>query len=115
VSDGLLGDLTHILERSGVGAVVKEGYLPLADLARFTDDISAARECLLAGGDDYELLFCAPCQVRDQIAALSSPALPLHRIGHITDKAGLHLIDLHGTPQPILRLGFDHFAPSSTP
>ncbi|MEY3201783.1 MAG: thiamine-phosphate kinase [Pseudomonadota bacterium] len=115
VSDGLLGDLAHILERSAVGAVVEDACLPLADLSRFTDDITAASECLLAGGDDYELLFCAPSQLREQIIALSSPALPLHRIGRITGEPGLHLLDPNGTPQPLARLGFDHFANSTTP
>jgi thiamine-monophosphate kinase len=113
VSDGVLGDLSHILERSGVGAVVEDARLPLADLARFTDDTQCARECLLAGGDDYELLFCAAPDRRDAIAALSTPALPLHRIGHITDEPGLRFLNHDGTALPLTRLGFDHFPNSS--
>jgi thiamine-monophosphate kinase len=110
VSDGVLGDLAHILERSGVGAVVEEACLPLADLARFTADAAAARQCLLSGGDDYELLFCAPANRREMIAALATPALPLFRIGHISAEPGLHLLDIQGRRLPLERTGFDHFA-----
>ena len=117
VSDGLLGDLTHILECAEVGAVIEDTLLPLGDLARYTDHTSLARECLLAGGDDYELLFCAAPTQRERLGALAATLdLPLHRIGHITaDEAQtLNLVDANGTPLPLVRRGFDHFKNSTS-
>ncbi|MCX6917538.1 MAG: thiamine-phosphate kinase, partial [Verrucomicrobia bacterium] len=60
VSDGLLADLGHILERSGVAATVHADRLPDAVARACPNDPGLARHCLLAGGDDYELVFTAP-------------------------------------------------------
>src|SRR5574337_1127766 len=70
VSDGLLGDLGHILEQSAVGALVDEAALPLAPLLASGADAALARRCLLSGGDDYELLFTAPPDHREAVVAL---------------------------------------------
>jgi thiamine-monophosphate kinase len=85
VSDGLLGDLQHILRRSGVGACLQLDALPssplLAALPR-----TQQHDAVLAGGDDYELLFTAPPAQRTRIDALSTQLrLPLHRIGSIVE------------------------------
>jgi thiamine-monophosphate kinase len=111
VSDGLLGDLGHILACSGVGAVVDEAALPLAPLLATGADPALVRRCLLAGGDDYELLFTAPPAGRDQLEALGrSLCLPLHRIGQITDQATTLLLrDTHGRYSPVAAVGYDHF------
>jgi len=79
VSDGLLGDLNHILELSRVGAVVDEAALPLAALLEACGDpVRAVRACT-SGGDDYELLFAAPTDPRPDVADLSARlALPRH-------------------------------------
>lgn len=116
VSDGLLGDLAHILERSRLAARINETALPLADLLRFTDDARLAKSCLLSGGDDYELLFCAPPQHRDAIARLAGP-LPLHRIGTLIEGSPdtLILTDAQGRDQPLDPRGFDHFADTDCP
>lgn len=112
VSDGLLGDLGHILERSALGAEVDVPALPLAPLLAAGADLSRARRCALAGGDDYELLFAAPPSRRDAVAALSSRLdLPLHRIGSFTAQAGeLRLREADGSTSAALRGSFDHFA-----
>ena len=73
VSDGLVADLGHILETSGVGAALHADALPLSEAAR---DLPGARDAALAGGDDYELLFTAPSKRRAEIAALCAPARP---------------------------------------
>jgi len=113
VSDGLTGDLGHILERSDVGAIVDLAAVPRS-AALGTKIVGAERglalACLLAGGDDYELCFCALPAVRariDEIAA--SLALPLTRIGAITARGGLVVRDEHGMPLPALPRAFDHF------
>ena len=113
VSDGLLADLGHIAERSGVDAEVLERLLPRLPAAV---DATLARQCQLAGGDDYELLFAAPPAKRSPLAELAAQLeLPLWRIGHITagnDGAAGHvkLIDELGQALPLDRKGFDHFA-----
>ena len=89
VSDGLVGDLGHILERSAVGATVELAAIPRSPaLARLAggDERALALECLLAGGDDYELCFTAPRAAADRVAAIAaSTAVPLTRIGAITE------------------------------
>jgi len=107
VSDGFAQDLGHILERSGVGAVVRYADLPKFRIA----DAALEQRCVLAGGDDYELLFTAPPAARAAIEALAAPlGLPLSRVGSIQAGAPrLQLLDAQGramrTPP-----GFDHFA-----
>lgn len=114
VSDGLTGDLGHILERSGVGAVIDVARLPVAPhLASLFDgpDRALALSCALAGGDDYELCFAAPEAERGRIAGLAGKLrVPLTRIGVITDGAGLVVRDESGAALPSLPRAFDHFA-----
>jgi len=111
VSDGLLGDLGHILECSGVGAVVDDAALPLAPLLATGALPALARRSLLSGGDDYELLFTAPPARRAKITALGpSLGLALHRIGEITEQAGTLLLrEAAGRLSPVASAGYDHF------
>jgi thiamine-monophosphate kinase len=114
VSDGLVGDLAHILERSAVGATVDLAAIPRSPaLARLAggDDRALALECLLAGGDDYELCFTAPRALADRVATIAaSTALPLARIGAITAGPGLVVRDERGVPLPAVPRAYDHFA-----
>lgn len=112
ISDGLLGDLGHILERSGVGAIVDVERLPLDALQACGADAALARRCLLAGGDDYELLFAAPPAARGTIAAIGNRlGLALHRIGSLSDNAGeLWLREADGRLLASTPRGYDHFA-----
>jgi len=112
VSDGLLADLGHILESSGVGAEIEWEKLPRAEgLARCSDRALAA-ECLLAGGDDYELVFTAPPPMRTEIEALGRDLdLPLTRIGVVVPgKPQVRMFDAQGKIVPAPRKGYDHFA-----
>jgi thiamine-monophosphate kinase len=107
VSDGLLADLGHILDTSGVGAEVQAEALPLSAAAR---DLPGAREAALSGGDDYELLFTAPPKRRAEIEALSRQlALPLTRIGEIHAGAGLRVLDETGREIRVSNTGWQHF------
>lgn len=112
VSDGLVGDLAHILAASGVGAIVEIEALPLVALLASGIEPALAQRCVLAGGDDYELLFTAPPAQREAIAAIAAGlALPFSRIGSITANAGkLLLRDADGREHPPAERGFDHFA-----
>ena len=109
VSDGLLADLGHIAERSRLSAEVLHSQLP--PLPEGVDE-SLALDCLLAGGDDYELLFAAPPEQRSTLAALAVTLdLPLTRIGRfVAGSAEVRLLDALGNPIPRQRQGYDHFA-----
>lgn len=111
VSDGLLGDLGHILEQSAVGAVISASALPLAPLEAACGDAALAFRACTAGGDDYELLFTAPVARRAEVGALAERLhLPLHRIGSITPaEQGLRLRDHDGQLRPLAANGYDHF------
>jgi thiamine-monophosphate kinase len=114
VSDGLLGDLGHILARSGCGAQIETRWLEGSD-ATSPDLLSLSwnrrLDMALAGGDDYELLFTAPRAMRERIHAAGHDCdVPVTRIGEITEQPGMRVLDPQG--QPLLRrfASFDHFA-----
>ena len=123
VSDGLLGDLGHILKQSGVGATVAAdtaaglvaarafyaGAASPLDPSPSQDDW---RRWALAGGDDYELLFAAPLSKRGEVAAAGQASgTRLTRIGQIDAQPGLRLIDGQGQPLANNHVSFDHFGP----
>lgn len=111
ISDGLLGDLGHILERSRVGATLEFSALPTLPVAQAYLHEAVARECVLAGGDDYELCFTAPASRHDAVlAAAASASVAVTRIGHIHAEPGLTVIDVNGQPMHIDKTGYDHFA-----
>lgn len=112
VSDGLSGDLGHILAASGVGATL---HAP-AVLQATSDDLrgsgdARALEYALTGGDDYELVFTAPGIQRDAVAQAAIQAgVNVTRIGHIDAAPGLRLLDAQGREQALPGRAFDHFA-----
>lgn len=111
ISDGLLGDLGHILERSNVGAALEFAAVPTLPVAQAYLHEAVARDCVLAGGDDYELCFTAPAEKRDAVqAAAQSAGVPVTRIGRITAEPGLTVTDTSGRALAIERTGYDHFA-----
>ncbi len=117
VSDGLLGDLGHILKASGVGACIdiEATSKLIAASALFTGaaahfDTELLRQCTLAGGDDYELAFTAPPALREAVAgAAATAATPVARIGRISAEPGLRLADAQGRPLAGRYASFDHF------
>lgn len=110
VSDGLAGDLAHILERSGAGAMIEYQRIPRGKYFAALDKPDLERDCVLSGGDDYELLFSAPREHRAEIEALAPElGLALTRIGEIRRGAAqLEVLDAKGKPIAY-RGGFDHF------
>jgi thiamine-monophosphate kinase len=114
ISDGLVGDLDHVLAASGVGATLQLGAIPRSDALNRRlsgTERALALECLLAGGDDYELCFTVPEGRTTDVDALAK-ALPLAltRIGVIEKRAGLAVLDEGGHALPSLPRAFDHFA-----
>lgn len=117
VSDGLLGDLGHILELSSVGATVDSrcttplmaaAAYPQSDAWQF--DLKLQQQCTLAGGDDYELCFTAPAaRHADVLAAGAASGTTVHRIGRIDAEPGLRVIDANGALLQNRWKSFDHF------
>lgn len=112
VSDGLLADLGHILERSQVGAEIEFGSLPRSAALSDCPDPALAEQSLIAGGDDYELVFTAPVNRRAEVVAAGKTAgIGVTRIGRIVEGPSVaRLLDASGKSMPVPRHGFDHFA-----
>lgn len=118
VSDGLIGDLRHILRASGVGATLETA--PAAHLVAACAhpdwpgtgiDADKQLEFALAGGDDYELAFTAPVSAREAVQAAARQAqTPVSRIGRIDTDPGLRLLDAAGVLMERRYASFDHFA-----
>ncbi|ELX10961.1 thiamine-monophosphate kinase ThiL [Janthinobacterium sp. HH01] len=109
ISDGLVGDLGHILGQSGVGATLDLDALP-AGAVLATRETAMRRAYTAAGGDDYELCFTAPASARAQVlAAAASVATPVTRVGSIAAAPGLRLVDAAGAALALQLQSFDHF------
>ncbi len=116
VSDGLLGDLSHILQRSGLAAEIELDTINSIALRAYslpaTGQFSSKymQEMVLAGGDDYELVFTAHPSHRTVISTISKQLnLPLTCIGRTLQGSGITLIDEQGKAQPNSYASFDHF------
>lgn len=110
ISDGLVGDLGHILARSGVGATLDVDALP-AGLVLARQEQRLRRAFTAAGGDDYELCFTADAARRDEIVAAGTACgTAVTRVGRIDGAGGLRLVDATGAPLALALAGFDHFA-----
>jgi thiamine-monophosphate kinase len=111
VSDGLLADLGHVAAQSKLAAEIEYEAVPRAVALAACPDRALADECLLAGGDDYELVFTASPDKRAEVeAAGRAVGVPVTRIGRMAAGApAVRLLDRAGKPLPLVRLGFDHF------
>ncbi|MES2912202.1 MAG: thiamine-phosphate kinase [Pseudomonadota bacterium] len=106
ISDGLAGDLGHILKASGVGAALNTDAA-LGLMASGNRQL----EYVLSGGDDYELSFTAALSARQAVEAAAAQAgTPVTRIGRIEQQPGLRLADAQGRPVAGTFRSFDHFA-----
>jgi thiamine-monophosphate kinase len=109
ISDGLIGDLGHILKLSQVGATLDVDALPAGAILA-TQHAALRRAYTAAGGDDYELCFTAPVSSREAILAIAdSVATPVTRVGRIEAQAGLRLVDAGGAALDLQLSSFDHF------
>ena len=114
VSDGLAGDLGHVLKASQVGAVLTTDWVQdSAAISVAMQSLPFARrlDMALAGGDDYELLFtAAPEQAEAVQHAANEADVSVTCIGRITTGSGLQVLDLQGVPMSRRFASFDHFA-----
>ena len=116
ISDGLLGDLGHVLKASAVGACIDTSITtglmecqgPELDAA-VPNDVRLA--CVLSGGDDYELAFTAAPGARDAVqTAAATSGTRVTRIGQVERESGLRLVDAQGAAVAKHYPSFDHFA-----
>ncbi len=113
LSDGLADDLPRLCQRSGVGARLRSGAVPVAPACSFVahslglSDIGLA----LSGGEDYELLLTCPPSAVDELAAAIERAsgAPVTAIGEIVEGDAVTVLDADGRELPIGH-GFEHFA-----
>jgi thiamine-monophosphate kinase len=110
ISDGLVGDLGHILAASNVGATLEVDALPAGPvLARQSPELR--RRFTAAGGDDYELCFTAPPANREAVLeAGRASGTAVTRVGRIEAEPGLRFADAHGSPLDLKLSGWDHFS-----
>ncbi|NHZ62909.1 thiamine-phosphate kinase [Massilia genomosp. 1] len=110
ISDGLVGDLGHILAASRVGATFDVDALPAGPALAAQPQALRRRFCA-AGGDDYELCFsAAPAQREAILAAGLASGAAVTRVGTIDAAPGLRLVDARGQALDLPLAGFDHFA-----
>lgn len=109
ISDGLVGDLKHILERSGVSARLFWPAFPKSDAMKLLPEAIQQR-CILSGGDDYELLFTAPSHCRGEVERIAERAgTRVSRIGEIVPAGDpLKVIDANGA-EVACGASFNHF------
>ncbi|MBI1887123.1 MAG: thiamine-phosphate kinase [Nitrosomonadales bacterium] len=110
ISDGLLADLGHILEASQLGARLYFPALPASPALHGHLSSPLARQCILSGGDDYELCFTAPVARHAELSKIAARLdLPLTRIGEIVAGQGCIVHDAAGNPLDVETRGYDHF------
>lgn len=108
ISDGLAADLHHLLNQSGVGAVLDAERIPTSEAARQIQDGRSALQHALSDGEDFELLFAVSPEDGRQLAANWSDETPLTHIGQITAEPGCWLRHADGRLAPLPPLGWTH-------
>lgn len=106
VSDGLSTDLEHICEESSVGAEIEIAAIPRARVGRAAPQVGL--DLALHGGEDYELLFTSAKKIPARVAGV-----PVTRIGRITRKKGMVLLEENGRRRKLAALGWEHFKGNS--
>lgn len=111
VSDGLVADVGHIAETSGLAAEIVAHRVPLSPAARLllADDLELF-PLTLTGGDDYELCFTVDPERAAEVAALAERlGLPLTQVGRMAEGEGVRVLDRDGAALPLSKSGWTHF------
>lgn len=112
LSDGLVGDLGHVMRASRVGATLRLADVPHGPHVAACGE-AQRRQCLLVGGDDYELLFTAPASARARVRDAGARAgVAVTCIGTADAEPGLRIVDAAGAPVVLAERAFDHFIPA---
>jgi thiamine-monophosphate kinase len=108
ITDGLVADLYHILEESGVGASLDTAVIPISTAAREAFDDRSPLEHALGDGEDFELLFSVSPDDGQRLVAHNPLTVPLTKIGVLTDSSECVLTQPSGERVPLPRLGWSH-------
>ena len=108
VSDGLVADLYHILEESGVGACLDEGSIPISEAAASIQDGRSPLEHALGDGEDFELLFTVSPDDGRRLIEKNPLPIRLSRIGEIVAADSCQLRGVAGNETTLRRLGWSH-------
>lgn len=108
ISDGLIADLSHILDASGVGAVLEAERIPITQAARNMTDSLTPLEHALSDGEDFELLWTMPEQSWQQFSTCSDSPVQIHPIGRIVTGSGWRLLDSQGNSLDCHTHGYIH-------
>lgn len=110
ISDGLLADLGHVLDASHLGAELDFVRLPVSAALRGYLPQALASQCMLSGGDDYELCFTAPVSRHAEVLSIAARlGLPLTCIGKMVAPRGCVVHDAAGQTIHVEDAGYDHF------
>lgn len=111
VSDGLVADLGHLAQASGVGLVVEAAQVPISSAAaEHLGNWPGLLADILTGGDDYEVAFTAPADAREQIVESSAAVgVPVTAIGRVAAGRGVQVLDRAGIPLDLGAGGWRHF------
>jgi thiamine-monophosphate kinase len=111
ISDGLIADLGHLCKASGLGAVIEADKLPLSAAASAAISANPIfNKAVIGGGDDYELLFTAPADATEAVAAAARAAkVTVTAIGRMDDGGDVRLNDAQGRPVKVDIGGYTHF------
>lgn len=110
ISDGLIGDIQHILRASAVGAIIDLERLPVSSALTNSFDRAQAWSWALSAGDDYELCFTLPAQALPKLNIVTSAlSIPCTIIGEITSSPGLVLRREGNAVDIQAFLSYDHF------
>lgn len=111
VSDGLIADLGHIMDKSEVGAVVNVEDLPISDALSGSAEPQKCLEFALSGGDDYELLFTVPEDKRGALdVTVAHYGINLTCIGQVSGQRGKLELRKEGQPFTFEGKGYQHFS-----
>lgn len=107
ISDGVLADLGHLLEKNALGADLNLNAFPLSSQLKAYAGLPQAQQWALTGGEDFELCFTCPVTMQHQLAALPEP---VSVVGQISATPGIRV-----DGQPVTGAsGYDHFAKESS-
>ncbi len=106
-SDGLSGDLTHILEESNVGAIIYWDKLPISNELKKLEEIVDIENYILHGGEDYELIISTPDDINIE-KFYTEFKIPITRIGEVTKEKCL-ILNKDDNDTPFYPKSYDHF------
>lgn len=111
ISDGLLADAGHLATASGLSLIIEQTAIPLSTEAKaLLQRDESLWQTILAGGDDYELLFTAPPEQAGALQALAKQTKTLlQRIGRAEAGRGVEIRNASGEVLSFAQLGWQHF------